>query len=299
MESDVLDRPEDSGPGSERELLPVYLIHFGAPEWCVESSQSILESSGVDVRVTVIDNGGGEQLEDILPQAVRILRNNRNLGFAGAANRAIADWRDNFPEVPWIVIGSHDLHVDPDALRVLVEAASLNVGFGIVAPRVRGREHRLVEEAWPVRQGTIVETEWVSGTCMLLKAECLTSVEAFDEAYGSYVEDVDICLRASAAGWLVGVVVGSTAWGLGTQDLEARDTYIAMNSVLLELRRSGRVAAVRAVIRLGVRTVIHAGAAMAPTRSLEDRRRSKYMFEVRSRALRGAISAWSKGRWSE
>ena len=43
--------------------------------------------------------------------------------------------------------------------------------------------------------------DWMTGCCMLMRAELVSSVGVFDEGFYMYYEDHDLCLRAKAAGW--------------------------------------------------------------------------------------------------
>jgi hypothetical protein len=47
------------------------------------------------------------------------------------------------------------------------------------------------------------ETEWLSGAFLILRREALADVGLFDEGFGKYFEDVDMCLRMARAGWKV------------------------------------------------------------------------------------------------
>ena len=49
----------------------------------------------------------------------------------------------------------------------------------------------------------IKQTAWVSGSCMLLSREAIETVGPWDEAYFLYFEDMDWCLRARDAGFLI------------------------------------------------------------------------------------------------
>ena len=55
-------------PSAEAPLVDVYVIHWRAPEWCVNATASILRSEGVRVRCHVLDNEstGGFALAEAL-----------------------------------------------------------------------------------------------------------------------------------------------------------------------------------------------------------------------------------------
>jgi hypothetical protein len=235
--------------GCRREsTLPVYLVHWNAPLWCVSAARSLARSSGVAVDLTVVDNGqaGGAPLSSQLPNSVRVLASPENVGFAGAANIAIDDWRSRHPSGELCMIGSHDLHVEPDTLARLVDTARRNPRSGLVAPALVG-PYASAGGSWNGRHAyqhsldgspELVSRSWASGTCLLLRRACVDDVGRFDENLGSYVEDVDYGLRVNAAGWDVLVATTATAWGLGTAS-PTEISLIAGNTVLLSLKLGG------------------------------------------------------------
>ena len=88
-----------------------------------------------------------------------------------------------------------------------------------------------------------VERDWVSGTCLLVRRECLDDIRGFDTTFFAYSEDVDFCLRAKDAGWRLGVECGALAHGLGSVSSK-RLNLMYVNRVLLVRKRLGRTAAV-------------------------------------------------------
>jgi GT2 family glycosyltransferase len=246
------------------------------------------------VDVTVVDNGqrGGFSLEETLPAEVRLLRMASNLGYAGAANAAFEDWKARAPQGELCVVGSHDLHVRTDALAALVAAAQEHPGFGILAPVLVGpfgssggiwRDGIAVQ--LPLSEGEgVLERDWASGTCLLVRRRCVEDVGGFDQRFGSYVEDVDFCLRARDRGWRVGVVTTAVAWGLGTGS-EVASAMTEANTILLVARRHGRWAATRRLASLAAGTVRTALASAAPWRAPSRRQESL-------RFLRGHLGAW-------
>src|SRR5436190_1351458 len=116
--------------------LPVYLIHWNRPDWCMSAVRSVQASVGVDPIVTVINNSPelSEDLRRSLPPEVRIVDMETNEGFAGGANAALRDWYASLPLAELAVIGAHDLHVDVGCLAALVAASRARSEYGVVGP---------------------------------------------------------------------------------------------------------------------------------------------------------------------
>ena len=121
-----------------------------------------------------------------------------------------------------------DLAVDPGAaLRPGPPAAPHGR-----SPFLR-REHT-ADETWPC--------DWLSGCFLLVRREAIEAVGRFDEGYGKYFEDVDLCLRMARAGWQV-MYHGATS----CYHLEARasrnpfsaDAWHHLRAYLRWLRRWG------------------------------------------------------------
>lgn len=223
--------------------LPVYLIHWNAPDWLRSAIDSVRASTEVDVRVTVIDNSGDLRAED-LPAGVELVTPETNGGYTGGANAALADVRRRMPAATELVVASHDLHVAPSTLATLRRALEDDPALGVVGPRLSAPAVSC-GGTWDGTRARMRDVpgstapDWVSGTLLMLRRECIDDVGWFDTTFGSYCEDVDYCLRAGDAGWEIGVVTEAEAWGLGSAAGVVQDR-IERNLVRLSVKRSGR-----------------------------------------------------------
>ena len=180
--------------------------------------------------VVVVDNGSADASADAVARfaGVEWLPLGRNAGFAAANNvglrRALA------AGARWIAIVNTDVHVDPDWLERLVAAGEAHADAAVLGGlllfaddprrvnstglvldalgRARDRDFGLALERLERPEGAVTG---VSGGAAMLRAEALRRVGLFDPAYFAYYEDVDLSLRAAAAGFRCWYVPGARA----------------------------------------------------------------------------------------
>lgn len=71
--------------------------------------------------------------------------------------------------------------------------------------------------------------EAVTGACMAVRASCFWDLDGFDESFVNGYEDVDLCLRAHAAGWTVRYTDQVTVVHHESQSGPARWTHVREN----------------------------------------------------------------------
>ena len=221
--------------------LPVYVIHWNAPEWCAETVHSLRSSRGVEVDVTVIDNASEEL--PIVPESVKRIGMSKNVGFAGAANEALR-LVDASGETEFFGIASHDVQVSPDCLAKCLLFATTHPHVGIFGP--------------DFGENT-AEQGWVSGSLMLLRTDCVEKIGAFDELFGSYCEEVDYCHRAIAHGWEIGFVEGATAHTHGSSDPSRARLLMNANFTLLAAKEGDWSRVLRRLAGMARRAIAEPG----------------------------------------
>ena len=265
--------------GADDVVLPVVVVHYRAPEWC-RSAVRAIQASSVPVDVVVVDNSG--DLVDAGVPGATVVEPGGNAGYAGGANAGVRHVLERHPDAAHVAVCSHDFHPEPDCFRVLLEAAS-DASLGIVAPRLAGPKPS-IGNWFDGRRSTnieprggapaVVDSDWVSGTCMAVRVDVLASIGGLDEGFGSYMEDVDLCLRARRAGWRVATVVAAAGHGLGSVS-DVRFRLTAVNVALLAAKREGAWAAWALTARYALRSVRSLLVALVPsTRGLARRRAS-------------------------
>ena len=160
--------------------------------------------------VIVIDNASHDhtaaELSKRLPHA-RVIRNDVNLGFGPANNRAIA-----MVTTPYALMLNPDCDISTDALQRLIDTAERYSTAALVAPqgwyakdkpqpsyRQAFHEHRAARP-YQIPDGTC-SAKWLHGCCLLVRVSAFRDFGGFDERFFLYYEDDDLCLRALQAGY--------------------------------------------------------------------------------------------------
>jgi N-acetylglucosaminyl-diphospho-decaprenol L-rhamnosyltransferase len=178
----------------------------------------------VDEMVVVANVPGS--VRDV-PDGVRVLGNERSLGFAANANRGILRTSGDL-----VVVANPDAVPAADAVRVLADFVASRTRCGVAGPRMvypdgswqpsrrrfptvagtlvrrtplrlvarpleRQRRHYNLDE----RPDEPVRADWMLGAFLLLRRSMFDELGGFDPGFRLYGEDVDLCYRAARAGW--------------------------------------------------------------------------------------------------
>jgi GT2 family glycosyltransferase len=156
-------------------------------------------------RVIVFDNGSQ------MPTPNATVRSERNLGFAGGVNAAVAH-----SKAPFVALINNDVILDDDWLATVLEA--MDGRTAAVQTILRTESGGIDGAGIDISNGTYRQTRggeaWgVSATATLYRRELLR----FDERFFAYYEDVELCARLHEAGWQTKVVQAAKATHKGSR----------------------------------------------------------------------------------
>lgn len=205
------------------------VVNYNAGEYVVPCVASLL-AAGVAC-VVVVDNGSTDGSEQLLarhhPEA-KWAPTGANLGYGGAANFGAA-----MVGAEYLLVCNADVVVEPGAVACMRGFLDQRPEVAVVGPRIVGQEgdlypsarrfpdlveafgHGIVGQFWPGNpfsrryrmtdwdHAGARDVDWVSGACFLARRTAWDAVGGFDRSYFMYLEDVDLCWRLRAAGWVV------------------------------------------------------------------------------------------------
>jgi hypothetical protein len=217
---------------------------------CLASLAATRPGAGVVVVDNASTDGSCDLVRRDFPDAV-LLANTANVGFAAATNQGVRAALARGAER--ILLLNPDAELAPATLAALEHALETAPEVGVVAPAIvnadgtpqafafggdpslpyllRRGARRLLRRPplhdWGSQ--TELEPDWVTGACLLARAEVFRRGVWFDERFFLYFEDNDWCLRARRAGWRIRRVPAATACHFGGVSLQrnaaARSAY--------------------------------------------------------------------------
>jgi GT2 family glycosyltransferase len=172
---------------------------------------------------------------------LRIIRNARPQGFGANHNAAF-----RLADGDFFCVVNPDVRLSMDPFPAL-RASLADARAGAVAPAITDQEGRVTATArrfptplsilrkalfgapaleYPAL-GAPLAVDWVSGVFMLLRRDVYQRAGGFDERYFLYYEDVDLCARLRALGYLVQLIPAASAVHQARHDSHRRLRYMA------------------------------------------------------------------------
>ena len=229
-------------PPAKTGRVAVVIVNYNGGDEVVDCLHSLVSESPAEI--VVVDNasmdGSDRRIESTFP-SVRMLRNDRNLGFAAPVNQGV-----RATTAPYVFVVNQDAIVKAGSVDALARALDAHPRAAAAGALVRNPDGTvqptkrafpsLGQSFWhgivgifrtsnPGTRGYLLSdddftsdrtVDWVAGPAMAVRREAFDAVGGFDEAFFFFVEDVDLCKRFWDAGFEVWFVPGAEvthAWG--------------------------------------------------------------------------------------
>ncbi|MEZ5322743.1 MAG: glycosyltransferase [Microthrixaceae bacterium] len=263
------------------------IVHWNQPD-AVAATIASFRRGTVVPRFLVVDNASRSEERERLALLVgeepdvTILDADRNDGFGAGANAGLRRWLADPLAGEWVLLCPHDVEVDPDTVRRLLDACAAEPMAGLACADVGDGHTPYID---PYFGGMTMpgspdpgwqDADYPHGTLMVLRRACLEEVGLFDESFFAYCEEADLALRARRCGWTSGLVRGAMVRNVTIGSSVALVDYLQQRNTLRLVRSmSGRYHVfVRICITLG--QIVEG--LVAP-------RRRPYVFAPRARLL--------------
>lgn len=240
----------------EQPSVAVVILNWNGTGFLRQFLPSVVRDSTLEqgrVEVVVADNASDDDSLEWIRAAmpsVRIIELDRNYGFTGGYNRALAQI-----EADYYVLLNSDIEVTPHWLEPLVERMRTNERLGAIMPKIKSwSDPKRFEYAgasggfidtlgYPFCRGRLVssteidhgqydtprEVFWATGAAMMVRAKLYHSSGGLDENFFAHMEEIDLCWRLRRQGYTIEVAPASVVRHVGAGTLPVwspRKTYL-------------------------------------------------------------------------
>ena len=200
---------------------------------------AVKNSSSADTDIFVADNGSTDGSADWVEgnfPSVKLIRLDRNYGFAGGYNLALQQITADY----FILLNS-DIEVTSGWTEPLISFMERNPKAASCQPKILSWHNRdffeyagaaggyIDKYGYPFCRGRIFyyverdsgqynsgeEIFWSSGACMIVRAEAWRKCLGFDGDFFAHMEEIDLCWRFHKAGYSVCFIPDSVVYHVG------------------------------------------------------------------------------------
>jgi GT2 family glycosyltransferase len=217
--------------------LLIVIVNYRTADLTIDCLRSLAPQVGGEMRVVITDNLSGDDSVERIERAIgennrtwaSVMPLERNGGFAFGNNEAIRPVLRSTDAPQYVLLLNPDTVLRDGAIGKLIEFMDAHPKAGIAGSRLEDpdgtpqisafRFHSIASEfergiklgvvsklfaskvvAQPVPNND-VQTDWVAGASMIVRAQVFGDVGLLDERFFMYFEEVDFCAAARRAGW--------------------------------------------------------------------------------------------------
>ena len=233
--------------------LSVVILNWNGRRHLERYLPSVVEHTSGDAEVVVADNGSTDdslQWLRLKYPDVRVIRLDKNYGFAEGYNRALRE-----VESEYVLLLNSDVEVTAEWWQPLVALLDEQSDVAAVAPKILSdRERDRFEYAgasggfidylgYPFCRGRILSTVerdegqyndrrdifWASGAALCCRRKVFMELGGFDADFFAHMEEIDLQWRMQLAGWRIVVEPRSRVYHLGGGTLPASSRKVFLN----------------------------------------------------------------------
>lgn len=235
--------------------LSIVILNWNGRHHLERFLHSVVEHSQTEegVEVVIADNSSTDDSLVWLAlhyPTLRVVRLDRNYGFAGGYNRALKEIHSDY-----YLLLNNDVEVSEGWLRPLLERLDSEADVAAVAPKLLSVERRDEFEyagasggfidylGYPFCRGRILSTTekdagqydtsrdifWGSGAALCCRADVYHALGGFDEDFFAHMEEIDLQWRMQLAGWRIVIEPRSVVYHLGGGTLKPSAQKIYLN----------------------------------------------------------------------
>lgn len=183
-------------------MFSFIIINYNTAKLTIACLESIIRyCPKEEFEIILVDNNSNisdlTSIKNYFGGDIRMIVNNKNLGFARANNRGA-----EFAGGDYLFFLNSDTIISQNILTSLKECLQKDQMIGVIAPRLILKNKEEQPYAYSLNKKT-GEIAWVSGAALVIRKKIFEKIGGWDEKFFMYFEDVDLCRRVTDGGYKV------------------------------------------------------------------------------------------------
>jgi GT2 family glycosyltransferase len=228
--------------------IAVVILNWNGRKLLEKFLPSIVQYSS-NASIYVADNASTDDSISFIRMnfpSINIVKNKENGGFSKGYNNALKHINASI----YALVNS-DVEVSENWLEPMLAEFKKNSNTAIIQPKILDyKDQKQFEYAgaaggfldalgYPYCRGRIfnslekdkgqyddiIDINWASGACFLIRSEVYHKLNGFDEDYFSHQEEIDLCWRTSNMGYMIKYIGNSKVYHVGGATLSEANSY--------------------------------------------------------------------------
>jgi len=202
--------------------VSIIIVTWNGAKHILNCLESVQKSTYTDYEIIVVDNGSKDGTLDLIRKKfsnIKLILNNKNLGFTGGNNIGIRAAQGEI-----IFLLNDDTIIHPDLIKILVQEIEKSPKIGIVGPKIyfmdkpnkiwfaggkidwlRGNTLHLGRDLTDreLSNDSKKEVDFITGCALMIKKEVIKKIGLLDNTFFAFYEDADWCQKAKKAGYQI------------------------------------------------------------------------------------------------
>jgi len=247
--------------------VAIVILNWNGKDHLQTFLPSVIENSSDLADIILVDNGSTDDSLALIKAefpTVQLIRLDKNYGFTGGYNRALAQIKYEFS-----VLLNSDVEVSQNWLEPLLHLVDSDSTIAAIQPKILSYENKKSFEyagaaggyidflAYPFCRGRLFEKLendygqyddsreifWATGACLFIRTKVFMEMGGFDEDFFAHNEEIDLCWRLKNQDWKVYYCGLSQVYHLGGGTLHKsnpRKTFLNFRNNLTMLIKNDR-----------------------------------------------------------